>query len=233
VNYDEAVLLEYIEGTHELLPCGLQWRKLVKLFKKTKSRFYWFDFTVRGQRYRGSTGETKAVRATKVASMKLARALEHGDLFPSKPAVLAEFSERFLAWLDEARLEEKTKKYYRNGGRLLKVTPIFGTRLTEITSEAADKLTFSGSCPIICISAGRLTPRLILTDCMGNNNIKILPPGCGNNCPPSPELLYAASPNHLLAFTIDQSTGALSAPSVVAGPNQSTGIAGTMSVGQT
>jgi len=117
----------------------------VKLFKKAKSRFYWFDFTVRGQRYRGSTGETKAVRATKVASMKLAQALEHGDLFPTKPTVLAEFSQRFHSWLDEARVEEKTRKYYRNGCRLLKVTPIFAMRLTEITTEDAEKLKFPGS----------------------------------------------------------------------------------------
>jgi hypothetical protein len=85
--------------------------ELVKLFKK--SRFYWYDFTVRGQRYRGSTSETKAVRAPKVASMKLAQALEQGDLFPAKAPVLAEFSERFLSWLEQARLEEKTKKFYR------------------------------------------------------------------------------------------------------------------------
>jgi len=64
----------------------------VKLFKKPKSRFYWFDFTVRGQRYRGSTGETKAAKATKVGSVKLAQALEHGDLFPTKATVLGEFS---------------------------------------------------------------------------------------------------------------------------------------------
>ena len=43
--------------------------ELVKIFKKAKSRFYWFDFTVRDQRYRRSTGETKAVRATKVVSL--------------------------------------------------------------------------------------------------------------------------------------------------------------------
>jgi hypothetical protein len=91
----------------------------VKLFKKPKSRFHWFDFTVRGQRYRGSTGETKIVRATKVASMKLARAVEQGDLFYTKPTLLAEFSQRFQNWLDEVRLEEKTRKYYRHGCRLL------------------------------------------------------------------------------------------------------------------
>jgi hypothetical protein len=61
----------------------------VKLFKKAKSRFYWFDFTVRGRRYRGSTGETKAVRATKVASMKLVQALEQGDLIPTRLSVAA------------------------------------------------------------------------------------------------------------------------------------------------
>ena len=35
----------------------------MKLFKKPKSKYYWYDFTVRGQRYRGSTNETKAARA--------------------------------------------------------------------------------------------------------------------------------------------------------------------------
>jgi YHS domain-containing protein len=30
----------------------------VKLFKKPNSKFYWYDFTVRGRRYRGSTQET-------------------------------------------------------------------------------------------------------------------------------------------------------------------------------
>ncbi len=31
----------------------------MKLFKKPKSKFYWYDFTVRGCRYRSSTQETK------------------------------------------------------------------------------------------------------------------------------------------------------------------------------
>lgn len=41
-------------------------------------------FTVRGQRYRGSTGKTKAVRATTVACMKLAQTLKHGHPFRKK-----------------------------------------------------------------------------------------------------------------------------------------------------
>jgi Calcium binding len=35
----------------------------VKMFKKPKSKFYWYDFMARGHRYRGSTQETKSVRA--------------------------------------------------------------------------------------------------------------------------------------------------------------------------
>ena len=103
--------------------------ELVKIFKKAKSRFYWFDFTVRGQRYRGSTGETKAVRATKVASMKLAQAVEHGDLFSARAAVLSEFADRFLTWLEEARVEEKTRKM---GYPFDSATPIYsGAALFE------------------------------------------------------------------------------------------------------
>jgi hypothetical protein len=32
----------------------------VKIFRKPKSKFYWYDFTIRGRRYRWSTQETKA-----------------------------------------------------------------------------------------------------------------------------------------------------------------------------
>jgi len=81
----------------------------VKLFRKPKSKFYWYDFTVRGQRYRGSTQETKATRATKAASLKLAAVMEGTDPLPTKPFVLGEFSQRFLAWVHDARLEEKTR----------------------------------------------------------------------------------------------------------------------------
>jgi 6-phosphogluconolactonase (cycloisomerase 2 family) len=64
---------------------------------------------------------------------------------------------------------------------------------------------------------------------MGNTHVEqtLAGPSCGNACPPTPEFLYATSPDHVLAFTIDQTTGALSTPSVVAGPNQSTGLTGT------
>jgi hypothetical protein len=120
-------------------------RKLVKLFKKLNSKFYWYDFTVRGCRYRGSTQETKSVRAVKAASLRLASVMENADPLPSKPSALCEFAERFLAWVDDGRLEEKTKKFYRNGCRLLKATPVAGLRVNQITGDFAEQLKFPGS----------------------------------------------------------------------------------------
>jgi site-specific recombinase XerD len=117
----------------------------VKMFKKPKSKFYWYDFTVRGFRYRGSTQETKSVRALKIASLKLASVIESTDPLPSKPTALADFAERFLAWVDTARLEEMTRKSYRNGWRLLKPTPVSDTRIDQITGDCAEQLKFPGS----------------------------------------------------------------------------------------
>jgi integrase len=117
----------------------------VKLFKKFKSKFYWYDFMVRGHRYRGSTQETKSVRAFQVASLKLASAMERTDPLPTKPAVLQEFADRFLGWVNDSRLEEKTKKFYRNGWRLLKSTFVAMLTLDQITSDCAEQLKFPGS----------------------------------------------------------------------------------------
>jgi len=44
----------------------------VELFKKRKSKFYWYDFTVGGRRYRGSTKESNRTRAAAIAALKLA-----------------------------------------------------------------------------------------------------------------------------------------------------------------
>jgi integrase len=117
----------------------------VKLFKKPKSKYYWYDFTVRGQRYRGSTNETKVARASKIAGLKLAHFVEHTDPLPKKAPTLSDFSVRFLEWLKNVPLEDKTKTYYRDGWRLLKTTSISGMHLEQITRDAAEVLKFSGS----------------------------------------------------------------------------------------
>jgi site-specific recombinase XerD len=123
----------------------VKWRKLVKLFRKPKSKYYWYDFTVRGRRYRGSTQETKATRATKVASLKLAEVMEGTDPLCTKPFVLDELSQRFFVWAHDARLEEKTRAYYRNGWRLLRAAAVENMMLREITSDRVDRLKFPDS----------------------------------------------------------------------------------------
>ena len=120
-----------------------------KLFRKPNSRFYWYDFTVRGRRYRGSTQEPKSARAAKAASLKLASVIEGTDPLPCKPSVLSEFAERFDTWVDDGRLEEKTKKFYRNGWRLLKATPVAGLRIDQITGDFAEQLRFPGSAAVL------------------------------------------------------------------------------------
>jgi hypothetical protein len=77
-------------GTHELLPCGLLGGDLVKLFRKSRSKYYWYDFTVRDERYRGSTKETIETRAQKAASLKLAATIKGSDPLDRKPPTLRE-----------------------------------------------------------------------------------------------------------------------------------------------
>lgn len=117
----------------------------MKLFKKSDSSFYWYDFTVRGERYRASTKETTEARAAKIAGLKLAQVTEGTDPLPRKAPVLRAFSQEFLKTVNEARLEEKTKIYYRDGWRLLSATDLAGMRLDQITADVADKISFPGS----------------------------------------------------------------------------------------
>ena len=75
---------------------------------------------------------------------------------------------------------------------------------------------------------------LSLCACMGNTHVEETLggfTGCGNNCPPSPEFLYATSNDHISAFTVDHSTGALGAPLAMAGPNQSLGMVASVTLG--
>ena len=131
----------------ECLPCGPTWRNRVELLKKQNSKFWWYDFTVRGKRFRGSTKETNESRARKIAALKFADACERGDPLPRKTPTLLAASNRFLEWVEEARLSDKTKTYYRDGWRLLKTTSILGLRLDSINNDVAERLSFSGSAP--------------------------------------------------------------------------------------
>jgi len=58
---------------------------------------------------------------------------------------LRDFSKKFLEWVDAAKLEQKTKAYYKDGWRLLSSTTLTGMRLNLITSDQVERLSFSGS----------------------------------------------------------------------------------------
>jgi len=77
--------------------------------------------------------------------LKLASVIENTDPLPSKSWALADFAERFLDWVDTARLEEMTRKSYRNGWRLLKATSVIEMRVNQITGDCAGQLKFPGS----------------------------------------------------------------------------------------
>ena len=114
------------------------------IFLKPSSKFYWYDFAVRGERFRGSTKETNETRAQKIAALKLAAAIEGSDPLDKKPPTLREHSKDFLDWVETGRLEADTRRYYRNGWRLLAKTQIGGKRLDQLTKEDIEKLKFPG-----------------------------------------------------------------------------------------
>jgi integrase len=132
----------------------------VELFRKRKSKFYWYDFTVGGRRYRGSTKERNKTRAGAIAALKLANATEGRDPLPRKAPGLQEFSGRFLEWVKNVKLEHKTKLYYRDGWRLLAASPIAGMRLDKIMADDIEALSFTGS-PSNANSALRTLRRIL------------------------------------------------------------------------
>jgi 6-phosphogluconolactonase len=72
-----------------------------------------------------------------------------------------------------------------------------------------------------------------LAGCGRGGNISISPPPtCVTSCPPSPEFLYATSPDAIVGFKIDPSTGALGSPLTMSGPNQSLGMVATITLGR-
>jgi hypothetical protein len=118
----------------------------VELFRRENSRCWWYDFTVHGRRFRGSTKERNRTTAYAKAAVIFAE-LSTGKGFGAsrKTPHLTGFAERFLNFVENAKLAEKSKDYLRNGWRLLERTNIPGMRIDHITTEDVNALSFSGS----------------------------------------------------------------------------------------
>jgi len=124
-----------------------------------------FAFMYDGRRYRGSCKTPNERIAERVEAMVRARIMEGGQL-PGQVKVptLADFSERFFAWLD-AIPEDRTPKpptrgYYRTGWNLLEKTKLAGMRLDRITTDIA-LATRVGSSPANTNNAFRTLSRML------------------------------------------------------------------------
>ena len=76
---------------------------------------------------------------------ELAAAIEGSDPLDRKAPSLREFSKRFLEWIETARLEFQTQRYYRNGWRMLETTAIAGMRIDRIKVDTVEALRFPRS----------------------------------------------------------------------------------------
>ena len=110
------------------------------LYRRKDSRLWQYDFTVRGERFRGSTGETKRASAAEAAARLLSEVAEGKRQTTRKPQTLSDFSARFLLFVENAKLEPKSKEYLRNGWRLLALTGIGDIRMDMIGTEQVDAL---------------------------------------------------------------------------------------------
>jgi hypothetical protein len=93
-----------------------------------------------GRRYRGSCKTSNQRTAEKIEAIMLARVMEDGKLPGStRVPTLADFSERFLAWLTALPTDRSpkppTRKYYRVGWQLLESTKLISMRLDQITMD--------------------------------------------------------------------------------------------------
>jgi len=105
-----------------------------------------YDFSLAGQRYRGSTNAPALACARKIEALKIAEARERGGSpLPRRAPILSDFASRFLQWVESSQLEPKTKLYYQNGWRMIRETPLTGLRLDRITTDEAEVVRFPGS----------------------------------------------------------------------------------------
>src|ERR1044071_1722450 len=114
-----------LRGAPAFLPCERSWRKKrVELFMRNQSSCWWYDFRMRGKRYRASTKEkNKTAAEEKAAKVFLELTEGKTPAFAKKCPLLTELAESFESLLEKTtKLEPDSKRYYRNGWRLLKET---------------------------------------------------------------------------------------------------------------
>lgn len=104
------------------------------VYKRGKTFHY--DFSIAGQRYRGSTKQPTATAARQWESTLMLKIKERGNRWVSKKSPrLCDFSSEFLDFVGRSSLDQDTKLYYHNGWRLLAQSEIAALPLDAITQE--------------------------------------------------------------------------------------------------
>ena len=107
---------------------------------------YHYDFTIKGVRKRGSTGLKDKYLAGLYVNDLLTKARTAGiqSLLRESP-LLKDFSVEFLQWVENTHsIEHETRRYYKNGWRLLSGTILADKRMDGITNHICETVTFSG-----------------------------------------------------------------------------------------
>ena len=114
------------------------------LYRRKNSSAYWYDFTVDGKRYRGSTETSKITQARAFESSLISKAKESGSdaVRPVRAPVLRDHAIRFLDWVTASKLEPNSKRYYEYGWKLIAVTPLAGMQISRITPDDAEAVRF-------------------------------------------------------------------------------------------
>ncbi len=110
---------------------------------KKRGKFYHYAFQLYGKRYRGSTKKAGYTEA-KTFEAELIRKIKEGyEPSASRLVVpLREAAERFLSFIEQSNLAQKTKVYYRSGWKLLENTRITGMLVAHITEGDVSVLRF-------------------------------------------------------------------------------------------
>ena len=133
----------------------------MELFKKDGSQYWWYDFTLPGvPRQRGSTKQTNETRATRVAAAKLADAMAGNYDLRKRVPTLSKHWEWFKGTNLFTSLDPDTQRYYRNGWRMVKDTPLAKMRVTGVRNIDVLAVTISGS-PSNVNNARRTVRRLL------------------------------------------------------------------------
>lgn len=115
-----------------------------------RGRVFFYQFMVRGERYRGSTKQKAIGKARAFESALMAEIIESGsDHRFEKAPLLSEFSTRFFAHIDKSvesgQRAPNTRKGYKYGWKRLEKTKVAQMRIDQIGGSDADELVFAGS----------------------------------------------------------------------------------------